>query len=255
MYEFKINLSPAVEVALWRGSKLTAQVIIPVFNEYGHLYDDVRPGFVTLSQSVRLPYNIYLTGTIGTFNSNRWGVDVQAERPFANERFTADVRLSYTGWGRWGEWEGTDNIHPFKFGFDKSGMFITGSIGGSYYVPKYNTQISLHGERYLKKEYGLRLDLIRHFRYCSIGLYGMWVEGAGNDGVNGGFRFQVTLPPYKYKRKGYIPRVMPSRNTGFAYNAGNEFIYGKGFKAQASDNISEAASFNPYYIKSELLNF
>lgn len=99
------------------------------------------------------------------------------------------------------------------------------------------------------------MDVIRHFKYCSIGLYGMWVEGAGNDGINGGFRFQVNLPPYKYKRRGYIPRVMPSRNVGIGYNAGNEFIYGKSFKAQASENISEAASLNPYYIKSELLNF
>ena len=40
------------------------------------------------------------------------------------------------------------------------------------------------------------------------------------------------------------------------YNiAGNEFIYGKGFKAQASDNMSESNRFNPYYIKSELLKF
>lgn len=256
MYEFLINISPAVEVSLWKGSKLSLQVIIPVLNQYGYLYDDVRPGFVTLSQSVRLPYNISLTGTIGTFNNERWGIDIQAERPFKNERFTADVRLSYTGWGRWGEWAGTtDNLNPFKYGYDKHSMFLTGSIGGSYYIPKYNTQLSLHGERYLRKEYGIRADMIRHFRYCSIGFYGRWVQYGVNNGINGGFRFQVTLPPYKYKRKGYIPRVMPARNFGFAYNAGNEFRYGKSFKAQASDNISEAASFNPYYIKSELLNF
>ena len=31
--------------------------------------------------------------------------------------------------------------------------------------------------------------------------------------------------------------------------------YYKEYKAEASDNIMERNSFNPYYIKSELLNF
>ena len=82
----------------------------------------------------------------------------------------------------------------------------------------------------------------------------MKVQHAGNKGLNGGFLFQIALPPYKYKRKGYIPRVMPN-NFGFQYNAGNERIYGKGYNSQASDNVMNDNSFNPYFVKSELLNF
>ena len=44
---------------------------------------------------------------------------------------------------------------------------------------------------------------------------------------NGGCRFQVALPPYKYKRKN--ARVRPSDNRGMSYNAGNERYYYKGF--------------------------
>ena len=73
--------------------------------------------------------------------------------------------------------------------------------------------------------------------------------------ANGGFRFQVALPPYKYKRKGYVPRMNTSTNMGISYNAGNERYYYKEYKAEASDNIMEENSFNPYFIKSELLNF
>ena len=83
------------------------------------------------------------------------------------------------------------------------------------------------GEQYLLGEKGVRFDLIRHFRYCSIGFYAMKAQGAKS---NGGFRFQIALPPYKYKRKGYIPRVTPSKNMGIAYNAGNERYYYKGFR-------------------------
>ena len=131
---------------------------------------------------------------------------------------------------------------------------LTGSIGANFYWPKYNTQFSLKGERYLEEEYGVRFDMVRHFRYASIGFYGMKVQHAGNKGLNGGFLFQIALPPYKYKRKGYIPRVMPN-NFGFQYNAGNERIYGKGYNSQASDNVMNDNSFNPYFVKSELLNF
>jgi hypothetical protein len=42
---------------------------------------------------------------------------------------------------------------------------------------------------------------------------------------------------------------------GFAYNAGNEFKYGKGFKSLPSNNIAEENRFNPLFIKQQLLNF
>ena len=92
--------------------------------------------------------------------------------------------------------------------------------------------------------------MIRHFKYVSIGFYG---EKA-NRGIraNAGFRFQIALPPYKYKRKGYIPRVTPSENFGMVYNAGNERNY---YRTSPSDNIMHNNSLNPYFIKSELVNY
>ena len=42
---------------------------------------------------------------------------------------------------------------------------------------------------------------------------------------------------------------------GIAYNAGNERYYYQGYRANPGANIMQANSFNPYFIKSELLNF
>ena len=53
----------------------------------------------------------------------------------------------------------------------------------------------------------------------SIGFYAVKAEHANS---NGGFKFIVALPPYKYKRHKYIPRVSTSLGTGITYNAGNE---------------------------------
>ncbi|WP_321330920.1 hypothetical protein [uncultured Bacteroides sp.] len=244
VYDILLNLSPAIEVSLWKGMKFTGQIIIPIVNNYGVRYEQVRPGFITLSQTFRLPQRTFLTSSVGLFNNFRWGFDAMAKHFLKDERFSVEGRLGYTGRGYFENWA---YYHGTKW-------TLTGELGGNIYWPLYNTQFSLKAERYLEGEYGLRFDMIRHFRYTSIGFYAMKVEHAGNNGFNGGFRFQIALPPYRYKRKGYIPRVMTSNNFGISYNAGNERTYGKGYKSQASDNIMQENSFNPYFIRSELLN-
>lgn len=244
IYDVLVNLNPTVEVSFWKGMKLSAQVKLPVYDYgYGYLASFVHPGHITLSQSFRLPSNIFGKLTGGFFNADQYGVDLQFFRPFKDERFAAIARVGYTGIGYW---------QKFKLHYDPSMMF-TWTVGGSFYWPKYNTQLIAKCERYLRGEVGVKGEMIRHYRYCSIGLYLMKAEHAR---FNGGFRFQVLLPPYgRYKRKGYIPRINTSPNMGIIYNAGNEQKYYKQYKAEASDNIMEENSFNPYYIKSEMLNY
>jgi hypothetical protein len=163
-------------------------------------------------------------------------------------------------WGEWGEWkfDGDEivNVAPFMYGYSLDDTRMTGQLGVNCYWKKFNTQFAFRGESYLGGDCGVRFDMIRHFKYSSIGFYGMYVPSDWwNSGINAGFRFQITLPPYKYRRKGYIPRVMPSRNWGFSYNAGGTFVYGQRFRADVDDNISNNIKYNPYYLKTELLNF
>ena len=245
IYQVLFNLNPAIEVSLWKGMKFIGQVIIPVYNEYGSSYEQVRQGYIALSQSVRLPYNIFLTATIGTFNNYRWGGTLDARHIFKDERFSVEGRIGYTGRSRFEDWRW--KVSPMKR--------ITWHLGGSFYWPEYNTAFSLKVEQYLLGEKGVRFDMVRNFRHVSIGFYGMKVQNAGNKGYNGGFRFQIALPPYKYKRRGYIPRVLPSEYFGMSYNAGNEQYYGRSFNPRVDDNMATENSFNPYFIKSELLNF
>ena len=243
IYQVLFNLSPAIEVSLWKGMKLTAQVVFPVYNDgYGDRLGKIHPGFLTAQQTVRLPYNIWGTLTVGAYNGDRYGVDLKLFHPFKDERFSVEGRIGMTGTYYWDGFE-------YNYGTKQR---ITWSLGGSFYWPRYNVQTTLKAEQYILGEKGVRLDIIRHFRYASIGFYAMKADGAK---ANGGFRFQVALPPYKYKRKGYIPRVTPSKNMGIAYNAGNERYYYMGYRTNPSDNIMQNNSFNPYFIKSELLNF
>ena len=245
IYTVLFNLDPTIEVSLWKGAKLNAQVIIPIYNDFGPSYAQVRQGYIGLSQQVRLPGRVFLTAAIGSFTNQRWGGDLSAVHYFKDERFSVEGRIGYTGRSRFVNWRW--KVSPLKR--------LTWTLGGGFYWPQYNTQFKLKLEQYLLSEKGVRFEMTRNFRYVSIGFYGMKVQYAGNKGYNGGFRFQINLPPYKYKRKGYIPRVLPSRSFGMAYNAGNEQYYGKSYSATLGNTIAQENSLNPYFIKSELLNY
>lgn len=244
IYQALFTINPAIEISLWPGMKFTGQIIVPIYNDgYSMLNDKVRPGFITLSQRFRLPFNIKAKATVGYFNVDRYGCDLTIFRPFKDERFSIEGRIGATGIGYW---------DGFKLHYDRD-LSLTWTAGANFYWPRYNTQFSLKGEKYLMGEKGIKFEMIRHFRYASIGFYATKAKEAN---ANGGFRFQVLLPPYKYKRfkNKYIPRINTSYNMGIMYNAGNEEYYYRQYRSEANENIMNNNRFNPFFIKSELSN-
>lgn len=244
IYQVLFTLNPAIEVSLWPGMKFTGQLILPVYNDgYGYLQDKVHPGFITLSQRFRLPFNIKGMATIGYFNADRYGADLQLFYPFKDERFSLEGRIGSVAIGYWDGF----NLH-----YDTE-FSTTWSLGANFYWPRYNTSFSLKGEQYLMGEKGMKFEMIRHFRYASVGFYAQKAKEANS---NGGFRIQVLLPPYKYKRlkNKYIPRLNTSYNMGIVYNAGNERYYYRQYRSATDENIMNSNRFNPYFIKSEISN-
>jgi hypothetical protein len=198
-----------------------------------------------VSQSFRLPYNIKGTATMGYFSADRYGGDLKLFYPLKwDERFSLEGRVGFTGIGYW---------NGFSLHYDPD-ISVTWSFGGNFYWPQYNTQFSLKGEQYLMGEKGIKFEMVRHFRYASVGFYAQKGQYANS---NGGFRFQILLPPYKYKRfkNKYIPRVNTSSQMGIVYNAGNEQRYYRQYRSAADENIMNNNKFNPYFIKSELSNY
>ena len=133
IYQVLFTLNPAIEVSLWKGLKFTGQLIVPVYNDgYGYLNDKVKPGFITLSQRFKLPYNIKGKMTMGYFNADRYGADLMLFYPFKDERFSLEGRIGATAIGYW---EG------FRLHYDTD-YSLTWSLGANFYWPKYNTQFS-----------------------------------------------------------------------------------------------------------------
>ncbi len=243
VYQSLWQLSPAVELTLWPGSKFSYQLKIPVYNDgYGERESKVHPGMITLSQRFRLPYDIMGRASAGVFSNNRYGVALDLKRRFA--------------FAPWLMLEGGFSMLGLCY-FDGFTFHVSPELkpywyaGGNIFWPKAQTEFRGRVQKFLLDDYGVKAEMIRHFRHCSIGFY---VEKGLNTyaHTNGGFRFQIALPPYRYKRPGYWPRVTTSGQMGMVYNANNEQRWYKETKSEASDNIMSDNAFNPYYVEREV---
>lgn len=242
VYQSLWQLNPALEVSLWPGMKLTYQLKFPIFNDgYGALEDKIHPGMISLSQRFRDPWHLNVNGklTVGAFSNNRYGVALEMQYWFPNERFSVDTQLAFLGNCFW---------DGFIFKYDRN-MFFRWNVALNYYMPSIGTQFTLRAQRFLIGDTGLKYEMIRHFDRCSVGLY---AEKSLHADMNVGFRFQISLPPYRHARRGYRPRVSMSPQMGMSYNANNERYYYKEFRTEASDNIMSKNYFNPYYINARL---
>ena len=251
VYQSLWELKPALSVSLWPGAQFTYQLVIPVFSDFFDASTKkVHPGFITFSQRFRDPWHLNVLGkfSVGNFSTNRFGAVLEAAYWFPNERFWVNTQLGV--------------IAPARFnGFRWQWIyapFFAWNVAGNYYNARLQTQFILRAQRCMEGDYGLKFEMIRHFRRCSIGFYAQrGVEIF--DGIvyytphtNGGFRFQIALPSYRMKRHGYIPRVSTSGQMGMAYNANNEQKFYKEFRTEATDNIMSLNYYNPYYINSQL---
>lgn len=242
IYDILLNISPALEISPVRGMKITGQVIIPVFNQYGARYEQTRLGFFTLEQHFRV-LNNFVDLTAGIFNQDRWGFDLHLFRPVMTEgwlsNFALEGRIGLTGSSYFYHW----NWH---YGAAK---LVTWNVGGSYFNAMFNVLCEVKAVKFLAGDYGVRADMTRHFKRASVGFYIM-KNNRGN--VDGGFHFAIALPPMGQKRRKGI-RVMPARYFDLEYKAAGLFFNGKSYETKPGENKA-INNFNPKYIKSQLNN-
>lgn len=243
VYQSLWQLSPAVETTLWPGARFSYQVKFPIFNDgYGSRESKVHPGMITLSQRFRLPCDFLGKASVGVFSNSRYGFSLDLKRRFKSVPWlTAEGGFQVLGlcYFEGFTFHMAKEFHPHWY------------LGGNAYWPRISTEFRGRVQKFLLHDYGVKGEVIRHFRHCSIGLY---VEKgfSGYAHTNGGFRFQIALPPYRYKRPGNWPRVNTAGQIGMVYNANNEQSFYKEAKYEASDNIMSENAFNPYYIEREV---
>jgi len=204
MYQTQLNISPAVEINLWRGSKFTGQVVFPIINEYEREYDQVRPGFINLSQDFKIKGNIFARATIGSFSAERLGVDLKLYRPFGQR------------WGLYAEGGLTGRILYYYSGWKHTPIKrFTWAVGGNYFVDYFDLMFDVRAARFIGKDIGVEGKLTRYFKKAVIGFYLQKTQAVD---YNGGFYFSISIPPYNQKRKKFI-RISPTPYYELVYNA------------------------------------
>ena len=236
--EMELGIVPSVQVSFVKGMRLLAQVILPVYNNLEPKGYHIRPGLMVLSQTFRLPGNLFATIGAGYFTRNRYGINGEVRKYFFNGKLALGASLGYTGSAaiQNGRWVYT-GITTFTWGAD-----------AAYRFSKPDLTVKAGYGRYLFGDMGWRVDVSREFGEISIGFFAMQTGGI----TNGGFNFIVPIPPRRYSTK-HAVRVRPASYVPWEYRAvglppqGRMYSTGTGIK-------EFMFNLNPDYIRTHLAN-
>ena len=171
LYTYYVNLAPAVEMALWKGAELTAQVVFPVATNLKGQYKKIRPGVIALSQEFCLSKGFLGRVTAGNFTNNRMGAQAEMKYRTANGRLELGAVAGGTVQSVLTDDEGWYISRKLR---------MNAALKASVYEPRFNLQFDLQAARYLYGDYGVRGDCTRHFGEYAIPLPGKkWSRNRG----------------------------------------------------------------------------
>lgn len=203
LYRYYIGLAPALEMPLWKGGELTAQVIFPIVGNLKGEQSQIRPGCLTLSQGFYLKKNWTLTLAAGQFTNHRLGGAAEVNWKGENGRWELGARAGLTTYSIFVDREWTVTRKPK----------LDASVYGQAYIPQWNTEVQAEAVRFVYGDYGMKGSVVRHFGEYTVGVFALYTDGE----VNGGFNFAIPLPGRKYKRW-HGMRVKPADYLAYQYS-------------------------------------
>lgn len=223
VYDWLINLTPGVKWHIGRQWQVAAQALIPVVNDYGERYKKVRINLAALSKELYVGQRGFVKVSGGWFTQERYGLDAKGFW-IVNSWLGLEAQAGLTGYLSMAgpEWEASK---PQR---------ITVLAGADVYLTPWHTQFRLRGGRFLYEDYGVIGDVMRHFKHCSVGLYG---EYSDKGGKNGGFKVVVMLPPYRRTR--HKVNFRPASCFQQVYNYGSNGYQNVMYKTDPEENERE----------------
>lgn len=202
VYDVLVNLTPGVRWNMGHRWEVTAQALVPVVNQYGDRYKRVRMNMAVLSKQLAVGQRWKMKLSGGLFSHERYGLDMK--NMFILNRWLAlSAQIGLTGYC------------SMASGWEASTMErLTAEVGPEIYLHRWNTQIAVHGGRYVYGDYGVTGEGFRHFKHVSVGIYASYSDKWKEDA---GFKVIVMLPPYK--RRARKVNVRPASNFRLTYSA------------------------------------
>lgn len=201
VFDVLLNLTPGVKWNMGHQWQASAQVFIPIVNQYGDLYKRVRVNMLNVSKVLVMNnHRGALKFTGGIFGQERYGLDVKG-------------MLMLRDWVALAAQAGFTGYVSMQRGWDASVMGRVLALGGAdFYLRNWDCEIRVRAGRYLYKDSGCSLEGMRHFKHTTVALYG---EYSSFNGFNGGFKVVVMLPPYHMKRRKV--NIRPASNFRLTY--------------------------------------
>lgn len=201
-FDVLINLTPGVRWNIGRRWDVAAQLYVPVINQFGNKYKNVRIRVASLSKQLAIGSRWKMKISGGIFTADSYGIDIKnmiVIKPW----LAVTAQIGLTGY--------LSMASGWKMSTMKKLTFMAGP---EFYLARWNTQFSLRGGRYLFNDYGVECEAYRHFKHVSVGVYATY---STLDDKNAGFKVIVMLPPYKRVHRRVNFR--PASNFRFTYRS------------------------------------
>lgn len=221
-YEFLINLTPGVKWNLGKQWQVAAQVLVPVYNDYGDYYKRVRLNMAVLSKEWYFGEKLFLKGSGGLFSHERYGLDAKLFYT-VNPWLALEAQAGWTGFCSMAT--GWTASAPERW---------TALAGADVYLNPWNTQLRVRGGRFIYEDYGVIAEGMRHFTHCSVGLYAQYSDEAA---WNGGFKVVMMIPPYSRKHRKV--NIRPASNFRLTYNIQADMYANKMYNTDPEENERE----------------
>lgn len=202
VFDLLINLTPSVKWRLPYRWEIAAEVLVPIVNQYGRYYKNVRLNMASASKQFAFGDHWKTKFSGGLFSLERYGLDWKNMYIF-NPWLAATAEFGWTG-------------HLFLgHGWTMSKMErISALAGPEFYLRKWDTQFSVKGGRYVYGDWGAEVEAMRHFKHVTFSVYGLY---SSEWGKNAGFKVNVMLPPYKRHRR--VVNFRPASDFRLTYSA------------------------------------
>jgi len=181
----QLNIVPQVEASFAKGMLATAQLVVPLVDEFETQASGVRPGRVTLDWLHRRGPAVGLLRA-GIFNPERYGLSLEAGGWAWGNRVLLTAGADLTGKLALleGVWEYSDvNVFTYSLGAEYRFRFLDVAVAGSF-------------GRFLGEEEGGRFDLKREMGELEIGFFAVKTESEDLAGI----LIDIPLPLSRYPK-------------------------------------------------------
>ena len=238
LYDVLINLTPGLKWHLGKEWMVSAQATIPVVND-GYEPKHNLPRLTNAAVAKQLHLGpVHLKATGGLFGLDRYGVDLRAMVPLTSW-LLFQAQAGYTGYYRLATGRATyrrgvivDETKAVEFGaVDR----FTGVAGFNVWLEPWKTEFRLSGGRYVNEDYGGQIEVMRHFKHCTVGIYGQLHQRKHSKYREaGGFKVVVMIPQWTW-HLGKL-RVRPASNFRLTYNAQADGLSMKMYTTDPEEN-------------------